>query len=130
MIFLQNQTHLPFVRIFRIFKNTLQFLKIHQIDTKRAVKSSLFKYDLTAVSLDWTIFQPRHTTNNLIYFTIFSANLQDYSPSFAVEVSVSEDVDVSDEELFLEAPDEEERLDEELLFFLVCEPKREFQAVA
>lgn len=57
--------------------------KIPKISTKRAAKSSLTKYDLTAVSLAWTIFQTRHTTNNigiLYIISLYFASLALFPP--------------------------------------------------
>ena len=55
--------------IFRTFKYALQHLKILKISTKIAAKSDRKNVDLTAVSLDWTIFQPSKTTNSCLYYT-------------------------------------------------------------
>ena len=61
----------PFDEFFRIFKSLLQALKTW----KKAQKEQLnltFPEDLTAVSLVWTIFQTKPTTNDYSYYTLFS----------------------------------------------------------
>ena len=50
-------------------ETSLQQLKILKISTKIAAKSDRKNVDLTAVSLDWTIFQPSKTTNSCLYYT-------------------------------------------------------------
>ena len=57
--------------IFRIFKSLLQELK----NLKKAQKEQLnltFSEDLTAVSLVWTIFQTKPTTNDCLHYTLIS----------------------------------------------------------
>jgi hypothetical protein len=44
-------------------------LEILKISTKIAAKSDRKNVDLTAVSLDWTIFQPSKTTNSCLHYT-------------------------------------------------------------
>ena len=53
--------------IFRTFKYSLQNPKTLKISTKIAAKSDRKNVDLTAVSLDWTIFQSNKTTNSFVY---------------------------------------------------------------
>lgn len=56
------------------------------MSTKRAAKSSLTKYDLTAVSLVWTIFQTRHTTNNIESLYTISLDFSSLLPSFSITI--------------------------------------------
>lgn len=65
------------------FSENLESLRIDNIYHKNPIQTQkeqlnlpFHKFDLTAVSLDWTRFQTRRTTNNFIYYTTSATYFQ------------------------------------------------------